>query len=215
MNITKEFMIAFLIVGVIAYLIGSLNSAVIVSRLYAHDDVRKHGSGSAGMTNMLRTYGKIPAAITAVGDFFKGTVAVLIGRLIFNYFAITLLDGGYVAGFFVLLGHLFPLYFGFKGGKGILTACGVILPLNPIVVIILLGVFVPLVFVVKIVSVGSILGAAAYPFVVYAVQYLNGRSPVFDTVFAALMASLVIYMHRENIVRLMNGTESSFKKKKE
>ena len=100
------------------YLLGSLNFAVIVSRLYAHDDVRRHGSGNAGMTNMLRTYGKFPALLTALGDIFKGTASVWIGRLAFALLGISFMDGGYLGGIAALLGHLFPLYFGFKGGKG-------------------------------------------------------------------------------------------------
>lgn len=212
--VTKEFVLGFLIVALVAYCIGSLNSAVIVSRLWKKDDIRNHGSGNAGMTNMLRTYGKGPAALTTLGDFFKGTIAVMVGRAIFTYMGVIAMDGGYIAACFVLLGHLFPVFFGFKGGKGILTACGMILALNPWACIILLGVYVPLIFIVKIVSVGSILGAISYPFVIYFAQRVAGRPAVFDAFFAAIMASIVIYMHRENIVRLFNGTERSFKKEK-
>lgn len=212
---TGEFAIGVIITAIAAYLIGSLNSAVIVSRVWKHDDIRNHGSGNAGMTNMLRTYGKAPAAVTAMGDFFKGTIAALVGRMIFDFMGITILDGGYIAGIFVLLGHLFPIYFGFKGGKGILTACGMILALNPLVVAILLGIYVPLVFIVKIVSVGSILGALSYPPVLYFLLTSQGKPAVLETILGTIMVSIIIYMHRENIVRLFNGTERSFKKKKE
>lgn len=97
---------------------GSISSAVIVSRIYAHDDVRKYGSKNAGMTNVLRTYGKLPALFTFLGDFFKGVLAVVAGRLIFSVMGVTAFDAGYLAGFFALLGHLYPIYFGFKGGQG-------------------------------------------------------------------------------------------------
>ena len=122
-----------------AYLMGSINFAVLVSRIYAKDDVRRHGSGNAGMTNMLRTYGVGPAFFTGVGDFSKGALAVLVGRMIFQQLGVTAMDGGFVGAAFVLLGHLYPIFFHFKGGKGVLTSCGVILLLNPIVFCILIG----------------------------------------------------------------------------
>ena len=121
---------ACVLAGVIAYLLGSISFAIIVSRIYAHDDVRKYGSKNAGMTNILRTYGKMPAFFTLLGDFLKGVLAVVIGRWIFSIFGVTEFDAGYLAGFFALLGHLYPIYFGFKGGKGVLTSLGIILVVN-------------------------------------------------------------------------------------
>ena len=118
------------ITALIAYLLGSISFAIIVSKVYAHDDVRKYGSKNAGMTNILRTYGKLPAFFTLLGDFLKGVLAVVIGRWIFSAMGITAFDAGYVAGFFALLGHLYPVYFGFKGGKGVLTSLGIILVVN-------------------------------------------------------------------------------------
>ena len=107
---------------VLTYLLGSLNFAVIVSRLLYHDDVRNYGSGNAGMTNMLRTYGKKAAFLTGLGDFFKGTASVLIARTIIGSLGVELpFDGGWVGAIGVLLGHLFPIFFHFKGGKGILS----------------------------------------------------------------------------------------------
>ena len=118
---------ACVLAGLVAYLLGSISFAVIVSRIYAHDDVRKYGSKNAGMTNILRTYGKLPAFFTLLGDFFKGVLAVLVGRWIFSLMGVTAFDAGYLAGFFALLGHLYPVFFGFKGGKGVLTSLGIIL----------------------------------------------------------------------------------------
>ena len=142
---------ACVLAAVVAYLLGSISSAVIVSRIYAHDDVRKYGSKNAGMTNVLRTYGKLPALFTFLGDFFKGVLAVVAGRLIFSVMGVTAFDAGYLAGFFALLGHLYPIYFGFKGGKGILTSLGIILVVNPLVFAILLIIFLPVLFVTRIV----------------------------------------------------------------
>ena len=117
---------AFALSAVIAYLLGSINFAIIVSKIYAHDDVRKYGSKNAGMTNILRTYGKLPAFFTLLGDFFKGVLAVVIARTIFSAMGVDAFDAGYAAGFFALLGHLYPVFFGFKGGKGVLTSLGII-----------------------------------------------------------------------------------------
>ena len=150
---------ACVLAGVIAYLLGSISFAIIVSRIYAHDDVRKYGSKNAGMTNILRTYGKMPAFFTLLGDFLKGVLAVVIGRWIFSIFGVTEFDAGYLAGFFALLGHLYPIYFGFKGGKGVLTSLGIILVVNPLVFFILLIIFLPVLFITRIVSLVSVTGA--------------------------------------------------------
>ena len=202
------------IIALIAYLLGSISFAIIVSRIYAHDDVRKYGSKNAGMTNILRTYGKVPAFFTLLGDFLKGVLAVLIGRWIFSVMGITAFDAGYVAGFFALLGHLYPVYFGFKGGKGVLTSLGIILVVNPLVLLILLIIFLPVLFITRIVSLVSITGAMLYPFITLIVDLCLRRPVLFDFLFAALFSVIVIYKHRENIKRLLNGTERRIGDKK-
>lgn len=212
----STFLIALPLVALCSYLLGSINTAIIVSRVYAGDDVRLHGSGNAGMTNILRTYGKVPAVFTAVGDFLKAVAAVLLGRLIFYLAGLSAfpLDAGYIAGLFVLLGHIFPVFFRFRGGKGVMTALGVIFMTNPIAFLIIAAIFVPLVCAVRIVSLGSVLGAAAYPFVTWAVRHFQGREPLYDTLCAAVIAVLILYMHRANIRRLLSGTENKFERKK-
>ncbi len=205
MNTTE--IMAILLTAVLSYLLGSISFAVIVSRLLAHDDVRKYGSHNAGMTNVLRVYGKGPAALTLVGDFGKGVAAVFLGRLLFQAMGVTLFDAGYLAGLCVLLGHLFPVFFGFKGGKGVLTSMGITLAVNPVVLLILLVILLPVLFVVKIVSLIAITGALLYPIITYMVQEFRHQPPLFDTVFALVFSVIVIYMHRENIKRLLNGTE--------
>lgn len=194
-------------VFVITYLLGSLNFAVIVSRLLYHDDVRSYGSGNAGMTNMLRTYGKKAAFLTGLGDFSKGMASVLIGRLLFAALGIDDFDGGYIGAVGVLLGHLFPLYFHFKGGKGILAITGAILLLNPDIFAILFVCFVPIAFITRIVSLASVTGAMAYPILVYIKCRIIGRPPMLDVVFSIACVAIILYMHRENIRRLLNGTE--------
>lgn len=214
MNLNQEFFLAVCLTAAAAYLMGSLNFAVIVSRIYAKDDIRRHGSGNAGMTNMLRTYGVMPAFFTGLGDFGKGALSVMLGRMIFQWLGVTVMDGGYVGAAFVLLGHLYPLFFHFKGGKGVLTSCGVILVVNPIVFCILIGVYVPLAFVTRIVSLASILGAISFPVATFVVLRMQHQPFVFDTIFAAIAGSVVVYMHRANIQRLLNGTEARFGEKK-
>ncbi len=191
------------------YLLGSINFAVVVSRLLDHDDIRNYGSGNAGMTNILRVYGKKQAALVCLGDFGKGVAAVTLARALFGWAGITVMDGGYVGAFAVLLGHLFPVFFGFRGGKGVLASAGIMLVLNPRVFIILVPIIVAIMLLTRIVSLGSILAAVAYPVLTWVV--VGGAA---NTAFAALMAAVVIYMHRENIKRLLNGTESRFGQKK-
>ena len=211
--LTGNFWLSFGMVAVSSYLLGSFNFAIIISKAAAQGDVRAHGSGNAGMTNMLRTYGTGKAALTALGDFLKAIAAVLLARLVFAGDAFGAIEAGYLAGFFVLLGHLFPLYFGFKGGKGVITTLGIALILNPIVFLILIAVFLPLVFITRIVSLGSILGAICYPALTFALRSLQGRPALFETLCAVVLAGIIICMHRSNIKRLLSGTENRFERK--
>lgn len=202
------------LVALIAYLLGSISFAVIVSKIYAHDDVRKYGSKNAGMTNILRTYGKLPAFFTLLGDFGKGVLAVVLGRALFSALGLTFLDAGYLAGFFALLGHLYPVFFGFRGGKGVLTSLGIILIVNPLVFFILLVIFLPVLFITRIVSLVSVTGALLYPFITLIVNLCLRKPLLYDFLFAALFSAIVIFKHRSNIQRLLNGTERRIGDKK-
>lgn len=210
---STTFFICTALIALFSYLLGSVNCAIIVSQLHSKDDVRLHGSGNAGMTNMLRTYGAGPASLTAAGDFLKAVVAVLLARLVFHFTGLSdsiPLDAGYIAGLFVLLGHIFPIYFKFKGGKGVMTTLGVMLMVNPIAFLIIAIIFIPLVFLTRIVSLGSVLGSIAFPFVTWGVRYFQGRVAVYDTIGAGIISVIVIYLHRENIKRLLSRTENKF-----
>ena len=129
--------------ALIGYLLGSISFAVIVSRIYAKDDVRNHGSHNAGMTNVLRVYGVGPAVCTLLGDFAKGILAVVLGRMIFHAFGISGFDAGYISGLGALLGHLFPIWFGYRGGKGVLTSIGIMIAINPLAIGLILLVMLP------------------------------------------------------------------------
>ncbi|MGI5895247.1 MAG: glycerol-3-phosphate 1-O-acyltransferase PlsY [Candidatus Merdivicinus sp.] len=208
--------IALVLSGFFAYLIGSVNFAIIVTRLFAKKDIRDFGSGNAGMTNVLRTLGKGPAALVTIGDFCKGMLAVLIGHLILG-----LLNGGvpfyadYLIALLVMLGHCFPVFYGFRGGKGILVSAGVILVLDWRVFLIVFAVFMVVVLLKKIVSLASICTAVAFPIATLVVALLdNSPYVLWDTLSAILIAAIVIFMHRGNIKRLLNGTEKAFGKKK-
>ena len=212
---------ACILVAAEAYLLGSIVFGILISKHFCHDNVRTHGSGSAGMTNMLRNYGKAAGAATAVGDVAKGAVAVILGRLIFAWMllgtGIEPVCGAYLAGIFAVIGHTLPVYFGFKGGKGVLVGAGAILATSPVVVLALLIIFLIEFAITRIVSLGSIIVAGLYPIlaiVYWAWQGANLPSLVFIGVCAAIMGGMVIYMHRSNIQRLKDGTEYRFTKKK-
>lgn len=216
MNEFPNMIFVYVATAVISYLIGSLNMAILISKFHKSKDIRDYGSGNAGMTNMLRTFGKRAATWTFIGDFLKGAVVVFVAREIGKSLQMNL-DLAYIAALFVMFGHIYPLYFGFKGGKGIATALGAMFVLNWIAfVTIAIGV-APMVFIIKIVSAVCLCGASLYPVLNFVVLFLQGRNffgeVVPYTVMSLLMALLVFYAHRDNIKRLRNGTEPSFGRK--
>ena len=203
-----------------AYLLGSVDTGILVSKYLYHDDVRNHGSGAAGMTNMLRTFGKKAAALTAFGDVLKGALAVCIGRWLFGYLpadgAVSPYLGVYLAAILATIGHLKPLYFGFKGGKGVLVAGGTILAIQPVLIPFLAVIFLACLLPTGMVSLGSITMAAAYPVLTLVYSRLRGlptRDVVVCTVGAAIMGGMVIWMHRSNIQRIRDGKEYRFGQK--
>ena len=192
----------------IPYLLGSVNFALVISKLVYHDDIRKYGSGNAGMTNMLRTYGKGAAAATLLCDMLKSVVSVLFGA-----FLLGTAFGGYLAGMFCVVGHIFPIFFKFKGGKGVATVAAMILTLDPLCFLILAVIFLILVAATRYVSLGSVICMMLYPIITY--KLATHGSIGFPVLFSFIVAALVIFMHRSNIARLRNHTENkiSFSKK--
>lgn len=212
---------------IVPYLLGSLNFGVMISRKHYRDDVRTHGSGNAGATNMLRTFGWKAAVLTMAGDMLKAVVAVGLGYLIVgvnaqitaeNGMTYRMVDqfGAAIAGLFVMLGHMFPIFFKFKGGKGVATSGMVILMLSPITAAVCLAVFLIVVIGTRYVSLGSVMALSLFPIVLNAWShaYDPPRNPT-ACMISVVMAVLVVFMHRENLKRLANRTESkiSFKKK--
>lgn len=212
---------------VIPYLLGSVNFGVIISNKEYNDDIRTHGSGNAGATNMLRTYGVKAAVLTMAGDMLKAVIAVGLGYFIVGT-NVLLTDeatgqvlrykdqfGAAIAGLFVMLGHMFPIFFKFKGGKGVATSAMVILMMSPITCLFCFLIFVIIVVGTKYVSLGSIMGLIFYPILLTA--FSGGQNPT-ACLMAVLMALAVVFMHRDNIKRLRDGNERKIslgKKKKE
>ena len=198
----------------IGYFLGSLNFALILSGKLYKDDIRKYGSKNAGMTNMMRTYGSKAAGLTILGDMLKAIVAVIIGSFIMGH-----MFGGYAAAFGCVVGHVFPAYYGFKGGKGVATAAAAILMLDWRAFLIVLAVFVLCVVFTRYISLGSVLSAAIFPLITFYSYHQIEAGRVysggwFAFMSALLIALLVIVKHHENISRLAHGTENKFSFKK-
>ena len=202
---TAFFVICGIVCTLVPYLLGSINFAVIISSRNYKDDVREHGSGNAGMTNMLRTYGKKAAALTLGGDALKAVLAALVG-----YFMMGLL-GAYIAGFFCILGHMFPIFFKFRGGKGVVTTAASMLMCNPIVFLILLVLFVLIVFIWRYISLASVMCVLLYPIVLNGVDTILIGGPQIYIIFAILTTVLVVLKHKDNIKRLLEGKENKLK----
>ena len=206
----------YIVVTIIAYLIGSVNFSVLISKKMAGFDVRDKGSGNGGTTNVLRTVGKKAAALTLIADILKGIVAVLIAwgikkTMRENVNGAILVQ---LAGFAVVVGHTFPVFFGFRGGKGIATSLGILLLLNWKIGLICLIFAISLMAVTRMVSLGSISAAVLFPVLTIFIHdnYLVSGNYI---VFGIVMAAFVIYNHRANIKRIMEGNENklSFKSK--
>ena len=208
----------------IPYLLGSLNFAIIISRVVYKDDIRRYGSGNAGATNMLRTYGKGAALGAFVGDLLKTVIGVLFGSITLGYF----LGGGCIAGFFCVLGHVFPIFSHFRGGKGVSSAAAVAILMNVnslsglLLIGILLLMFIIIVAGTKYVSLGSVSAIILYPVVLHgAFGFIDSLSenPIPESGLIALssiiVAILTVWCHRANLQRISDRTENkiSFKKK--
>jgi len=195
--ITQSNWIYYLLCAVAGYLLGHVQFAVIISRLKYKDDVRNHGSGNAGTTNMLRVFGLKSGLVTFIGDFLKGVAGVLIGRLIMGE------TGGYVMALFVILGHDFPVLLGFRGGKGVASSFGALWILHPwIGIIVTLSAAAALV-IFKTISIVSMIGGT-----VYMVLALIFHGEVWlHNVVNILFWALIVVRHTDNIKRIIKGEE--------
>ena len=201
-------MLVYLIIIITAYLLGNISTSYIVAKRLAGVDIRTQGSGNAGSTNVLRILGKKAGALTFIGDVLKGLIAVLIARFI--AYGVNLDDTtcAYIAVVAVVLGHNYPVFLGFKGGKGVATSLGSMLGMNPLVALLCLGFFIIIVAITKYVSLGSILGIGLSP-VIMMINHNN--KGVLVTLFLTISVAIT---HKENIKRLLNGTERKLGQKK-
>ncbi len=204
-----------LISAVVAYLLGSLDFAIIVTKAFTHEDIREKGSGNAGATNVLRSHGKKLAALTSLGDVGKAVASVLLAQFVwFPLCGVPQLGyyGSFVAGVACVVGHMFPLYFGFRGGKGVLTVLGMLLVLDWPVALIGLAVFAVVVALSKMVSLGSITAGVALCISIFVhfkyIAHASIAATVYCTAMVILVVALAVMKHSANIKRILNGTEN-------
>ena len=202
-ELLSVYLLSWLILLLLGYFLGCLNGSVMVSHFIIHDDVRQHGSGNAGLTNFYRTYGAKYALGVILFDMGKTVVACLLGGTLFGDWTLGVLLGGLGCE----LGHMFPVFFGFKGGKGILSGGTLVWLLNWRIGLIAWGLFAVLWLLTRYVSLGSLCATLSMPVSTY---FFCGRSVLY-TVLAVLVASLVVWCHRENITRLLRHEERRFR----
>ena len=199
------------IAGVLSYLIGSINFSIILSKIISGEDIRNRGSGNAGATNMLRTLGKAPAAATLILDVLKGVACVVLAKAFVSRAGGAALDKlclPYIAGLCAVLGHNFPIYFGFKGGKGVATSLGVVMTLDWKIGLIVMIVSLAIMAATRYVSLGSVLGSALFVIIKLIKDFVTGDVRPAGMICIIIMGALIVIRHRGNIKRLLNGTEN-------
>ena len=187
------------LVAVLSYLLGCINGAIATSHIFYHDDVRRHGSGNAGLTNFYRNYGAKCAPMVIAFDMLKAVGAVLLGNYFLGYLLGWGAAGKYFGALFCVIGHMFPVFYGFKGGKGILCSGTLLLLLDWRIALVVLW------LTTRYVSLGSVAAAVSLPFTTYFVFHNTAC-----TVLGTCISLLVLWAHRSNIKRLLSGTESKF-----
>ena len=223
--------------AILSYCLGSVNFAILITKKISGDDIRSKGSKNAGMTNVMRTVGMKPGIITLVGDMVKAVVAVCLGRFILPLILNAFNDGivswyspysapiifAFMCGFFVVFGHIFPIFFSFKGGKGIVTIISALLVINWRLFFIMLAIWLVIFLASRIISLGSVIATSLYPFVTFfTFDFLSAQdipnietltAPFgmsfrwFETIVGGVMAFMVVFMHHANIKRLLKGEE--------
>ncbi len=195
----------------VAYVCGSVNSAILITRFIYKEDIRTKGSGNPGMTNVMRNYGWLPALITLLGDMLKCVAGMIIGTLLLG------ITGAYIGGVFAIIGHVAPIFYKFKGGKGVASTFMFILYVDSVAFLVIGVLFILLVFVTKYLSLGSVVCAMAMPLILHnlekGLEYRNYYS-IIRLTFAFIIAGIVVYKHRANITRIMDKTENKFSFKK-
>ncbi len=195
-------------IALLGYLLGSIPTGLLLSRLFSKVDPRTAGSKNIGATNVFRTAGKTLGILTLIGDVFKGLIpGVVIRWVATDQWGLTSDQWIAIAGLSPFLGHIFPIFLGFKGGKGVATAVGVYLPISPLSVLIEVFVFVGIVWKWRFVSLGSMICATTIPILI---AFFRSDSQAYF-VISVIIAALILYRHQSNIVRLLQGTENKWK----
>lgn len=219
---TFKLIIGLLMAGAFAYFLGSLNSAILVCKIAKGQDIRKYGSSNAGLTNVMRVYGKGLALATLICDLAKGIISVTFARLVVGkLMGVTILGDElficYIAALFVMIGHIYPIYYGFKGGKGVLIGASSLLAVDPLSCVLSLLVFAVLLYFSKYVSLSSIFATLSFTVFTVFTQAMRGYGSFgINALMVFIMGLIIITKHKSNIQRLNDGTESrfSFKSKK-
>ncbi|MCF8408741.1 MAG: glycerol-3-phosphate 1-O-acyltransferase PlsY [Crocinitomicaceae bacterium] len=194
--------------AIIGYLFGSIPTAVWIGRIYYNLDVRDHGSKNAGATNTFRVLGKKPGIIVLLIDVLKGIIASIFPILFMDLHEMSyafLISLRLVSSIFSMIGHVLPVFAGFKGGKGVATSLGVLIGLQPFAALLCFSVFLIVFVSFKFVSFGAIMSAVTYPFIVYSV---DPNVLFHEMIFTVILSSAVVFTHRKNILRLIKGEES-------
>lgn len=214
---TVAIIFIFVAIAAISYLLGSVNPSIVISKVFMKKDIRTLGSGNAGLTNMYRNFGAVPALFALILDPGKAVLSVYLGKLLSTVCGLDPIIGAYVAAVFVVLGHLYPIYFKFKGGKGVLAMAGAIILIHPYMLLIGLGIFAAATIFTKYVSLGSILscGTLFIQIIIWAaIENAFVGMFWFELIFSTLLSGLIIFTHRGNIKRIFNGTERKITDKK-
>lgn len=201
-----------IILAIVCYLIGSINSSILISKIVSGKDIRESGSGNAGATNMLRTMGKKYAIITLVIDILKGVAAIILAKLAIRFGVMDTVT--YIAGVAVVLGHNFPVFFGFRGGKGVATSLGVVLMLDWKIGLIVLIIALAIMAITRYVSLGSVMAAVVFIAVQTAVMLVTNTFDIIRFICVMALGLLLIIRHRSNILRLIRGEENKLGSKK-
>ena len=218
-NSSAIFWCGFAAALIFAYLLGSINTSILVSKLVYHSDIRTHGSGNGGLTNMHRTFGLKAAGLTLLGDMLKTIIAVLIPMFFFGFVYDTGLCANhisYLSGMIAVLGHVYPIYYGFKGGKGVLVTSTMALVVSPAIFGFLFLVFVGIVALSKYISLGSVSVALLYPVCLnfYFTTFIGDVIPAPIITSTIFIAVFIVWLHRENLRRIGERTERKFSFKK-
>ncbi|MDZ4122531.1 MAG: glycerol-3-phosphate 1-O-acyltransferase PlsY [Candidatus Cloacimonadaceae bacterium] len=211
MNEVSSELIIRIAMVILAYLIGSIPFGYLIGKIFYKKDIRQSGSGNIGATNALRSFGVSVGIFVLSLDLLKGFLAILLARYLLADFNVYIV----LSGLFVILGHVFPIFLQFKGGKGVATSAGVFLALSTVPLLITLLSFIIIVWITRFVSVGSILSAICFHILVLSQEVINNTNNIALVVFTTVVVLLLIYKHQDNLARLLNGTENKleFKKK--